>query len=78
MDASNLEKKPKILDTLTKSELKIIRLISQNKTSQEIADELSISIKTVHKRRSHILSKLSLDNKPTSLSVWANLNKNFL
>lgn len=78
LDATNLEKKPEVLNTLTKSELRIIRLVSENKTSQEIADELSISIKTVHKHRSHIVSKLHLDNKPTSLSVWANLNKEFL
>lgn len=78
LNASNLDDKPEVLDTLTKSELKILKLISENKTSQEIADILSVSIKTIHKHRSHILAKLNLDNKPTSLSIWANLNKDFL
>lgn len=63
------------LELLTKSELKIIKLISENKTSQDIAEELSISIKTVHKHRSHMIAKLNLDNRPTSLSIWASLNK---
>ncbi|MEP1487784.1 MAG: response regulator transcription factor [Algibacter sp.] len=76
LNASNLDNKPESLDLLTRSELKIVKLIAQNKTSQEIAKELSISIKTVHKHRSHIVSKLQLDNKPASLSIWANVNKN--
>ncbi|WP_100613477.1 response regulator [Confluentibacter citreus] len=70
-----ISNKPECLDSLTKSELKIVKLISENRTSQDIADELSISIKTVHKHRSHIVAKLKLDNKPTSLSIWASLNK---
>lgn len=67
--------KPKALELLTKSELKIVKLISENKTSQGIAEELSISVRTVDKHRSNIVAKLDLDNKPTSLSIWANLNK---
>ncbi|WP_166962717.1 response regulator [Yeosuana marina] len=63
------------LNILTKTEKKVIKLIAANKTSQEIAEELSVSIKTIHKHRSHIIAKLKLDNKPMSLSVWANLNK---
>ncbi|WP_298237634.1 response regulator transcription factor [uncultured Algibacter sp.] len=78
LNKSNLEQKPEVLDSLTKSELKILTLISENKTSQEIADILSVSIKTIHKHRSHIVGKLHLENKPNSLSVWANLNKDFL
>ncbi|AJR03117.1 response regulator [Siansivirga zeaxanthinifaciens] len=71
----NPEKSPDKIHLLTKSELKIVKLISENKTSQNIADELSISVRTVDKHRSNIVSKLKLDNKPTSLSIWANLNK---
>tara|TARA_R110002050_G_scaffold57866_5_gene130182 strand:+ start:10556 stop:11188 length:633 start_codon:yes stop_codon:yes gene_type:complete len=69
------DQKPKRLELLTKSELKITKLISENKTSQDIAEELNISIRTVDKHRSNIVAKLSLDNKPTSLSIWANVNK---
>lgn len=73
-----ISNKLECLDSLTKSELKILKLISENKTSQDISEELSISIKTVHKHRSNIVAKLKLDNKPTSLSIWATLNKNHL
>lgn len=69
------EQKPKALELLTKSELKITKLISENKTSHDIAEELTISVRTVDKHRSNIVAKLGLDNKPTSLSIWANLNK---
>src|SRR5690606_4297587 len=75
LNTNTILNKPDSLDLLTKSELKIVKLISENRTSQDIADELSISIKTVHKHRSHIVAKLKLDNKPTSLSIWASLNK---
>lgn len=74
----NLEQKPKGLELLSKSELKIVKLISENRTSQDIAAELNISVRTVDKHRSNIVAKLRLDNKPTSLSIWAGLNKDFL
>ena len=63
-----------IIETLTKTEIKILSLIAENKTSQEIASQLSVSIKTIHKHRSHIIAKLDLNNKPTSLTIWANLH----
>ncbi|MEN3323529.1 response regulator transcription factor [Mariniflexile soesokkakense] len=75
---SNSDHKPEKLELLTKTELKIVKLISENKTSQNIAEELSISVRTVDKHRSNIVCKLSLDNKPTSLSIWANVNKHHL
>lgn len=71
----NNASKPKNLELLTKSELKIVRLISENKTSNMIAEELSISVRTVDKHRSNIVSKLNLDKKPTSLAIWATVNK---
>ena len=78
LKASTLDKKPETLELLTKSELKIVKLISENNTSQDIAYDLSISIRTVDKHRSNIVHKLELDNKPTSLLIWATLNKDFL
>lgn len=72
-----LNEKPAALGLLTKSELKIVKLISEIKTSQDIAEELTISVRTVDKHRSNIVSKLGLDNKPTSLAVWSSLNKDY-
>ena len=71
----NTNSKPEKLELLTKAELRIVKLISENKTSQDIAEELSISVRTVDKHRSNMVYKLGLDNKPTSLSIWANVNK---
>ncbi|NNC50147.1 MAG: response regulator transcription factor [Flaviramulus sp.] len=78
LNGNNGNHKPATLKLLTKSELKIVTLISENKTSHDIADELSISVRTVDKHRSNIVGKLGLDNKPTSLAVWASLNKTHL
>lgn len=78
LNASNVAQKPETLTLLSKSELKIVKLISENKTSHDIAEELNISIRTVEKHRSNIVAKLELDNKPSSLSIWAGLNKDFL
>jgi len=64
-----------ILEKLTKSEKKIVLLIADGKGSQQIADELNISARTVEKHRSNVVTKLGLDRKPSTLSVWASLNK---
>jgi len=71
----NTNNKPEKLELLTKTELRIIKIIAESKTSNDVAEELSISVRTVHKHRSNIVAKLELDNKPTSLSIWATVNK---
>lgn len=55
-----LEKeRPNLMD-LTKTELTILKSISEGKTSKEIADEMFISYKTVENHRSNMSSKLGL------------------
>jgi DNA-binding NarL/FixJ family response regulator len=61
-------------DLLTKRELEIIQLICQEKTTGEIADELSISTHTVESHRSNILLKLELKNS-VGLVKWAIQNE---
>ena len=73
LNKSNTSNDSSALDGLTKSEKKIVR--SPQSYNSEIADLLNVAIKTIHKHRSNTVSKLHLDNKPTSLSIWANLNK---
>jgi DNA-binding NarL/FixJ family response regulator len=48
------------LDDLTKAERRILKLISEKKTSREIAAELFISPRTVEAHRANICSKLEL------------------
>jgi len=56
----SLLKKTPSLEDLTPSEKKILKLISQNKTSKEIAEELCLSIRTVQNHRNNIAQKLEL------------------
>jgi DNA-binding NarL/FixJ family response regulator len=48
------------LEDLTPAELRVLRLVAQNKTSKDIAGLLSISYKTVENHRTSIASKLHL------------------
>ncbi|MEX1241552.1 MAG: response regulator transcription factor [Cyclobacteriaceae bacterium] len=47
---------------LTKREQEVLVLIASGKTNKEVADELSISIKTVDAHKGHVLVKLGLKN----------------
>jgi two-component system, NarL family, nitrate/nitrite response regulator NarL len=49
-------------ETLTKREKEIIRLITRERTTQEIAEELHISPATVETHRKNILNKLDVRN----------------
>lgn len=50
-------------DPLTTRELEILKLVAEGHTSQEIAELLVISPKTVHRHRSSILEKLGLRDR---------------
>jgi DNA-binding NarL/FixJ family response regulator len=58
------------LDKLTPSEVQILKLIAQNKTSSQIADELFRSIRTIENHRNNICSKLGLKG-PHALLLFA-------
>lgn len=53
------EKKPG-MDSLTPAERRILRLIADDRTSKEIADELGLSPRTVENHRANICQKLGL------------------
>lgn len=67
-----------LLDNLTNTELKILKIIAKNKTAKEIAEELHCSPRTVEKHKSHIIRKLNIDRSPNSLLIWAKENQNHL
>ncbi|MFK7833827.1 MAG: response regulator [Winogradskyella sp.] len=69
---------PEKIKTLTEAETKIFKLISETKTSTEIAKALSISIRTVEKHKNHIRTKLALDSKSASLYLAAKENSKYL
>jgi DNA-binding NarL/FixJ family response regulator len=68
--------KPGLKD-LTPTELKIVRLIAESKTSKEIASELFVSYRTVENHRSNICAKLGLHGS-NSLMKFALENKSKL
>ena len=65
------------INDLTKSERTILKLISLEKTTQQIADELNISYKTVENHRNNISKKLNLSGTH-SLVKFAISNKAIL
>lgn len=67
-----------VLNVLTPSEKKILKLIARDKTNKEIASLLFISYRTVEKHRSNIITKLNLEPKTNSLLSWAKEHHNQL
>jgi len=65
------------LKDLTSTELRILKLIAENKTSKEIAKELFISYRTVENHRTNISCKLNLHGSH-SLIKFAIENKSLL
>ncbi len=48
------------LQLLTPREIEILRLVAEGRTNQEIADQLTLSIKTVQTHRANVMEKLNL------------------
>lgn len=63
------------LNALTPSEKKILKLIAQRNNTQEIAERLFISERTVEKHRSNVVAKLKLSGQSNSLTHWAIENR---
>jgi DNA-binding NarL/FixJ family response regulator len=59
------------LSKLTFTEKKVLELISQQKTSKQIAEMLFISEKTVEGHRTNIIQKLDLPKGKNTLLIWA-------
>lgn len=66
------------LETLTQTELKTLKLVSEKYSSKEIADLLFVSTKSVENYRSRICKKLELDARNNSLLIWVLENKTLL
>lgn len=66
------------IEKLSRTEKKILKLISQEKTSKEIGEVLFISPKTVDNHRSNIIKKLDITAKKHSLFSWASKHISYL
>jgi DNA-binding NarL/FixJ family response regulator len=58
--AASLPPVEPLFDSLTPAERTILRRVAENKTSREIAQELSVSLRTVENHRTHICHKLGI------------------
>ena len=67
-----------VLALLSSHEINILKLIARRKTSNEIADMLFISPKTVSNHRTNIGKKLDLNGEQNGLLKWAIENKDLL
>jgi DNA-binding NarL/FixJ family response regulator len=63
---------------LSPSERTIVRLIAQENSSKEIADLLSISLRTVQKHRANIIAKLDLEAGTDSLTSWTHEHRDLI
>ena len=51
-----------VFDTLTHREREILKLVAEGKSNKQIAEFLSLSVKTVEKHRSNLMMKLDVHN----------------
>lgn len=72
------DKTPPEIKNLTKTEIKILKFLAHQKSNFEIAEDLSISIRTVEKHRSNIVAKLQLQKTYNSLLIWVNEHNELL
>lgn len=63
------------INLLTPSEITILKMAALQKTNQEIANSLCVSIRTIEKHRSNIIGKLNLEKGSNSLINWVVVNK---
>ena len=72
-NATFVAAKPTIND-LTATERRVLKMIADDKTSREIADQLSISVRTVERHRQNICDKLEIHGS-NALMKFALANK---
>jgi len=80
IDQENAKKRDlhQLLKNLSQAELKTLKLVSQNKSTKEIAELLFLSEKTIENYRSKICQKLMLPPRNNSLLLWTSENKELL
>ncbi len=72
------QKLMELLNSLSQSELKTLKLVSKNKSTKEISELLFLSEKTIENYRSKICQKLELPARNNSLLLWVSENKELL
>lgn len=70
LDRSKPDTSAHTWDTLTERERQVIKLIAEGRKNREIADSLSLSVKTIEKHRSNLMKKLDL-HSASALTTYA-------
>lgn len=65
MDAHSEEATEDLGELLTPREREVLQLVAEGFTNKAIAEELTISVKTVEKHRANVMSKLDASDLPT-------------
>lgn len=68
----------KKLQLLTPSEITILKMVAKQLPTNQIAESLFVSKRTIEKHRSNIIMKLELEGGTNALTNWALLNKNLI
>ena len=63
-------------EPLNKTELQILKLICQQRTTRQIGDEMCMSVKNVERYREHLLNKTNAENM-AGLVMYAMKNRLF-
>lgn len=74
----NTNQELQLLKLLTPSETSILKQISQQITTNVIAESLNVSVRTIEKHRSNIIKKLNLKSEANSLTAWAIIHRNLI
>lgn len=75
---SKMQEMKNALDSLSAAERNTLKLVSQNKTSKEIAELLFVTEKSVENYRSRICRKLNVKGGSNTLHRWCIENKELL
>lgn len=78
LSIKNASEELKKIQFLTPSEITILKLIATQMSNAEIADSLSVSIRTIEKHRSNIISKLDIEGGTNALTNWTLINKSLI
>jgi DNA-binding NarL/FixJ family response regulator len=76
LNFSNFNEKSSVHLILTPSEIKILKLLANDMSSNEIANELFLSKRTIEKHRSNIITKLGIKSSQNALLIWVKENIN--
>jgi len=74
----NTNQELQLLKLLTPSETSILKQISQQITTNVIAESLNVSVRTIEKHRSNIIKKLNLKSEANSLTAWTIIHRNLI